>query len=81
MVEVKDMSMRDWFAGQVLAGLILQAGGSYSGAGNLVTLRFAHFAEQAYDIADALLREKKKRDAQGPGPSEQVGYASSRSAR
>lgn len=44
------MTLRDWFAGQALAGLL--ADGKNSG-------RFADIASDAYDFADAMLAARK----------------------
>jgi hypothetical protein len=47
------MTLRDWFAGQALAGFLA----SYSGE-NVTLPRTADAAERAYDYADAMLRER-----------------------
>ena len=43
------MSLRDWFAGQALAGLATKL------PDNARTSSFLHLAEAAYDAADAML--------------------------
>lgn len=45
----KGMTLRDWFAGQVLSGTINDR---YSGKDSL--------AEKCYEIADAMLKEREK---------------------
>lgn len=46
----RDMHLRDWFAGQALAGLIAPSSRTDPGA----------FARDAYRIADAMLTERAK---------------------
>lgn len=48
------MTLRDWFAGQALSGLL--ADDSYG------TTTWAAFAEAAYAVADAMI-EKRNKDA------------------
>jgi hypothetical protein len=49
------MSLRDWFAGQALAGIMGDAGMRPSGVHE-----FAHLAERLYQLADAMLAERAK---------------------
>ena len=56
-IKREGMSLRDWFAGQALAGML--ADGKNSG-------RFADIASDAYDFADAMLAARKA--DQGPKP-------------
>lgn len=44
----KGMSLRDWFAGQALAGYLANNG------------YLSQTAERAYEIADAMLKEREK---------------------
>ena len=46
------MSLRDWFAGQALAGGLIQHHG--------YPLHKDHVAQSAYDLADAMLTERSK---------------------
>lgn len=48
---VQGMSLRDWFAGQALSGLIVT---TVSG------VKFVDLASDAYNIADAMLTERNK---------------------
>lgn len=48
------MTLRDWFAGQVLAGL---AGNDYTQPFSVLSTRVA---ERAYEIADAMMEARKK---------------------
>ena len=53
-VDLRGMSLRDWFAGQALAGLLASEGGSDCG---FYTAPAA--AARAYDIADAMLAARR----------------------
>lgn len=48
---VDGMSLRDWFAGQALAGMLADA--SRSGS-------VEHYVDDAYSIADSMLAERQK---------------------
>lgn len=48
------MSLRDWFAGQWLAGLAAEG----------VAASAEEYAEEAYDIADAMLAQRAKGGAE-----------------
>lgn len=51
----RGMTLRDWFAGQALAGFLAAHGGP---GVDIASSNDA--AEAAYDYADAMLRERKK---------------------
>jgi hypothetical protein len=51
-----ETKLRDWFAGQALMGLMSKVMPSHSDIVRDV------FAEAAYDAADAMLAERKRRD-------------------
>ena len=67
MPDVKDMELRDWFAGQVLAALIIQSAGLSQPGETYQKGRGARYAERAYEFADAMLEERQMRGAAG-GP-------------
>lgn len=45
------MSLRDWFAGQALAGVVVQCAGDTVRKGTIA----GHMAARAYEIADAMI--------------------------
>ena len=51
IVSVGGMSLRDWFAGQALAGLLTQLAEDEFGP--------SHFAKASYEMADAMLAARK----------------------
>lgn len=57
----RGMSLRDYFAGQALAGLL-------AGIKNKKDIRnnYHHAADEAYGYADAMLKERIKDDNQSP---------------
>ena len=50
---VDGMSLRDWFAGQVVAGYM-------AGAGHNADMSMPDLAEHVYQMADAMLAEREK---------------------
>jgi hypothetical protein len=54
----RGMSLRDWFAGQALAGFA-------STIGNVIGPKWDIMAQDAYDAADAMIAEREKGDTQG----------------
>ena len=48
------MSLRDWFAGQALAGMLAH--------GDAAHLTYLELASDAYDHADALIEERGKQE-------------------
>jgi hypothetical protein len=67
MTDVKDMDLRDWFAGQALAALIIQST-SLSLGSDPLRKKGSLFAERAYEFADAMIEERKKRGGGTPTP-------------
>lgn len=53
-INMPGMSLRDWFAGQALAGLLAQSNGSATGSHKEAGARWA------YEMADAMLAERSK---------------------
>ena len=51
----RGMSLRDWFAGQAMVGLMSDPGLRPSN-----TDEFEHMATRLYQVADAMLNERKK---------------------
>lgn len=51
------MSLRDWFAGQALPGCMLRCAASEKADGETVE---GMFSRRAYEVADAMLKERKK---------------------
>ena len=68
MPDVKDMDLRDWFAGQALSALIIQSAGLSQPGETYQKGRGIRYAERAYEFADAMLEERKKRNSQGAAP-------------
>jgi len=62
MTDVKDMDLRDWFAGQAMSALIIQST-SLSLGGDPMRKKGSLFAERAYEFADAMIEERKRRAA------------------
>lgn len=54
--ENKGMSLRDWFAGQALSGVIRMCAGDTRREGETID---EYFARAAYEIADAMLEARK----------------------
>lgn len=52
VIELPGMSMRDWFAGQVLAGYLANA--------EIASANPATMARDAYTIADAMIAERRE---------------------
>jgi hypothetical protein len=50
------MTLRDWFAGQALAGAMASP--------NLVVTEYSQIARELFEMADAMLAEREKRSAE-----------------
>jgi hypothetical protein len=55
-----EVELRDWFAGQALAGILMSPNTPRPGESAL-SVHATGLAEQAYAYADAMLRERDKR--------------------
>ena len=55
------MTLRDWFAGQALAGMLAFDGYSSPVTDKRITSEI--FADSAYELADAMLKERSESDA------------------
>ncbi|NTG94222.1 hypothetical protein [Rhizobium rhizogenes] len=57
------MSLRDWFSGQALAGLVGNPGGPYQANGqngwDIVNCDVNHVAETCFRLADAMIAARK----------------------
>jgi hypothetical protein len=59
MLDIKDLTLADWFAGQALAGMMsLEKFGGDVAIGQPVQAEIA--ARRAYEIADAMMQERRK---------------------
>jgi hypothetical protein len=67
MEPVKDMELRDWFAGQALAAIIIQSA-SLSLGSEPLRKKGSLFAERAYEFADAMLEERRKHPGSAGAP-------------
>lgn len=56
--QAQGMSLRDWFAGQALAGIC--ANGHTPWSPNVADIEDAEVARAAYDLADAMLAARAK---------------------
>jgi hypothetical protein len=71
MPEVKDMGLVDWFAGQAIIGILAHASPSEHGSRTPLASASGSVrednvvAERAYRIAEALIRERGKRQPSG----------------
>jgi hypothetical protein len=66
MPEIRDMDLRDWFAGQALVGLLIRSIPTTGALSSAAGLRSTPFAEEAYKVADAMLEAKKQRKTRQP---------------
>lgn len=60
MPETKDIELRDWFAGQALAGILSKAHYPRQDAGEPFDLFAASVTNSAYRIAGAVIEERRR---------------------
>ena len=67
MIDMKDMELRDWFAGQALEGILANAQYPAQGSGEPLDQFSARVAERAYRIAEAMAKygQKLKKESTG----------------
>jgi hypothetical protein len=58
--EIKDMDLRDRFAGQALVGLLIRSVPTTGALSSAAGLRSTSFADEAYKVADAMPEAKKR---------------------
>ena len=59
----EDMTLRDWFAGQAMAAIV-----AHQQHGDCEMTSREELAACAYEVADAMLAERDKGDAEEPAP-------------
>jgi hypothetical protein len=60
MVDVNEIELRDWFAGQALAGILANADFPKQGSGEPFTQYAAKITDTAYRIAEAMVSQGKR---------------------
>jgi hypothetical protein len=58
---MKDMDLRDWFAGKALGGILANAHFPQQGSGEPFDQFAARVTDSAYRIAEAMLKEGRRR--------------------
>jgi hypothetical protein len=61
MEDVKDMELRDWFAGQALGGMLASAQYPRQGSGEPFDQFAARVTDTAYRLAEAMMKEGRRR--------------------
>ena len=64
MADMKDMELRDWFAGQALAGLLANAQYPPQGSGEPLDQFVARVTDTAYRIAEAMRKQGRRLKAE-----------------
>jgi hypothetical protein len=60
MTDVKDLYLRDWFAGQPLAGILANSDFPKQGSGEPVMQYAARVTDTAYRIAEAMVNQGRR---------------------
>jgi HEPN domain-containing protein len=60
MVDMKDVELRDWFAGQALQGILASSQYPPQGSGEPLDQFAARVAERAYRLAEAMLKQGQR---------------------
>jgi hypothetical protein len=60
MADMKDMELRDWFAGQALAGILANAHYPPQGSGEPFDQFAARVTDTAYRIAEAMVKQGRR---------------------
>ena len=60
MTDVKDMDLRDWFAGQALTGILANAEFPKQGSGEPVSQYAARITDTAYRLGEAMVSHARR---------------------
>jgi hypothetical protein len=60
MADMKDIELRDWFAGQALAGILSNAQYPPQGSGEPIDQFVARVTDTAYRIAEAMIKQGRR---------------------
>jgi hypothetical protein len=64
MADMKDMELRDWFAGQALAGILANAQFPPQGSGEPFDQFAGRATDTAYRIAEAMMKQGRRLKAE-----------------
>jgi hypothetical protein len=64
MADMKDLELRDWFAGQALAGILANAHFPPQGSGEPFDQFAARVTDSAYRIAEAMMKQGRRLKAE-----------------
>ena len=60
MMDVKEIDLRDWFAGHALGGILANADFPKQGSGEPLSQYSARVTDMAYRIAEAMVNQGKR---------------------